>query len=153
MLRACWMLFIWEISTEKCESSIFLLHYINTVLWIVAYAPTSIVPILHVWFGFQAYVQCNEDNVEKEIQTEDIEYKTMWTQEPAQGFSGCGGGPFRLNSSVQVGHQWLVNVINRVICSWMGVLRLSPNILLCCLFPLSACECVHTHKEGVWNLV
>lgn len=73
----------------------------------------------------------------------------MWTQEPAQGFSGCGGGPFRLNSSVQVGHQWLVNVIYRVICSWKGVLRLSPNILLCCLFPLSACECVHTHREGV----
>ncbi|XP_031556778.1 WD repeat-containing protein 60-like isoform X2 [Actinia tenebrosa] len=38
----------------------------------------------------QAYVQCNDDNLEKEIQTEDIETRTMWTQNPAEDFAGCG---------------------------------------------------------------
>lgn len=39
----------------------------------------------------QAYVQCNEDNVEKEIQTEEIETRTKWTQNPASDAVGFGG--------------------------------------------------------------
>ena len=36
-------------------------------------------------------MQCNEDNVEREVQTEEIEHKTTWTQQPALGLSACGG--------------------------------------------------------------
>lgn len=39
----------------------------------------------------QAYVQCNEDNVEKEVQTEEIETRTKWTQNPASDAAGFGG--------------------------------------------------------------
>lgn len=39
----------------------------------------------------QAYVQCNDDNLEKDVQTEDIETRTMWTQNPPEDFNGCGG--------------------------------------------------------------
>ncbi|XP_032222852.2 cytoplasmic dynein 2 intermediate chain 1 isoform X2 [Nematostella vectensis] len=38
----------------------------------------------------QAYVQCNDDNVDRELQTEDIEIRTIWTQHPAEGLAGCG---------------------------------------------------------------
>jgi len=38
----------------------------------------------------QAYVQCNEDNVEKEVQTEEIETITKWTQNPANDAAGFG---------------------------------------------------------------
>ncbi|XP_058954836.2 cytoplasmic dynein 2 intermediate chain 1 isoform X2 [Pocillopora verrucosa] len=38
----------------------------------------------------QAYVQYNEDNVEKEVQTEDIETRTKWTQNPASDAAGFG---------------------------------------------------------------
>ncbi|XP_020612884.1 WD repeat-containing protein 60-like, partial [Orbicella faveolata] len=38
----------------------------------------------------QEYVQCNEDNLEKEIQTEEIETRTKWTQNPASDAAGFG---------------------------------------------------------------
>ena len=41
--------------------------------------------------AMQAAVQTNDDNIEKEIQTEDIEYKTKWTQHPAEDSLGVGG--------------------------------------------------------------
>ena len=39
----------------------------------------------------QAYVQCNEDNLEKEVQTEEQEVRTKWTQHPASDATGFGG--------------------------------------------------------------
>ncbi|XP_028629029.1 WD repeat-containing protein 60 isoform X2 [Grammomys surdaster] len=39
----------------------------------------------------QAYVQYNEDNVEKDIQTEDIETREVWTQHPGEGTVVSGG--------------------------------------------------------------
>lgn len=36
-------------------------------------------------------MQCNEDNVEKEIQTDEIETRTKWTQNPASDAAGFGG--------------------------------------------------------------
>lgn len=38
----------------------------------------------------QAYVQCNEDNLEKEVQTEEQEVRTKWTQHPASDAAGFG---------------------------------------------------------------
>uniref|UniRef100_A0A8C9VJM6 Dynein 2 intermediate chain 1 n=1 Tax=Scleropages formosus TaxID=113540 RepID=A0A8C9VJM6_SCLFO len=39
----------------------------------------------------QAYVQCNEDNMEREIQTEEVETSEKWTQHPADRGAVCGG--------------------------------------------------------------
>ncbi|XP_075683526.1 cytoplasmic dynein 2 intermediate chain 1 [Rhinoderma darwinii] len=39
----------------------------------------------------QAYVQCNEDAVDREIQTEEIDIEEKWTQHPGEGAVVCGG--------------------------------------------------------------
>ncbi|XP_029955791.1 WD repeat-containing protein 60 isoform X2 [Salarias fasciatus] len=40
----------------------------------------------------QAYVQCNEDNADRDVQTEDIEMCEKWTQHPP-GYNGACGDP------------------------------------------------------------
>ncbi|XP_078088721.1 cytoplasmic dynein 2 intermediate chain 1 isoform X2 [Mustelus asterias] len=39
----------------------------------------------------QAFVQCNEDNVDRDIQTDEIETVEKWTQHPGEGNLVCGG--------------------------------------------------------------
>ncbi|OCT73877.1 cytoplasmic dynein 2 intermediate chain 1 isoform X1 [Xenopus laevis] len=39
----------------------------------------------------QAYVQCNEDNVDREVQTEEIDIEEQWTQHPGEGTVVSGG--------------------------------------------------------------
>ncbi|XP_056375524.1 cytoplasmic dynein 2 intermediate chain 1 isoform X2 [Hyla sarda] len=39
----------------------------------------------------QAYVQCNEDAVDREIQTEEIDHEEKWTQHPGEGTAVFGG--------------------------------------------------------------
>ncbi|XP_041041044.1 cytoplasmic dynein 2 intermediate chain 1 isoform X3 [Carcharodon carcharias] len=39
----------------------------------------------------QAFVQCNEDNVDRDIQTDEIETVEKWTQHPGEGNAVCGG--------------------------------------------------------------
>ncbi|XP_048950743.1 cytoplasmic dynein 2 intermediate chain 1 isoform X7 [Canis lupus dingo] len=39
----------------------------------------------------QAYVQYNEDNVDRDIQTEEIETRGVWTQHPGEGTAVSGG--------------------------------------------------------------
>ncbi|XP_011606291.2 WD repeat-containing protein 60 [Takifugu rubripes] len=38
----------------------------------------------------QAYVQCNEDNVDRDIQTEEIDVSQKWTQHPPEHAGACG---------------------------------------------------------------
>ncbi|KAM9826924.1 LOW QUALITY PROTEIN: cytoplasmic dynein 2 intermediate chain 1 [Neosynchiropus ocellatus] len=38
----------------------------------------------------QAYVQCNEDNAERDIQTEEIQVSEKWTQHPPERSGACG---------------------------------------------------------------
>lgn len=38
----------------------------------------------------QAYVQTNDDNLERDVQTEEIEMTNRWTQHPPEGRHGCG---------------------------------------------------------------
>ncbi|XP_041823466.1 cytoplasmic dynein 2 intermediate chain 1 isoform X2 [Melanotaenia boesemani] len=38
----------------------------------------------------QAYVQCNEDNADRDIQTEEIEMSEKWTQHPPEHHGACG---------------------------------------------------------------
>ncbi|XP_061183329.1 cytoplasmic dynein 2 intermediate chain 1-like [Saccostrea echinata] len=40
----------------------------------------------------QAYVQTNDDNIDREIQTEEIDVRQKWTQHLAEDFTGCGRG-------------------------------------------------------------
>ncbi|XP_061054995.1 cytoplasmic dynein 2 intermediate chain 1 isoform X2 [Eubalaena glacialis] len=40
----------------------------------------------------QAYVQYNEDNVDRDIQTEEVETQEVWTQHPGEGAAVSGGG-------------------------------------------------------------
>lgn len=39
----------------------------------------------------KAYVQYNEDNVDRDIQTEEIETRGVWTQHPGEGTAVSGG--------------------------------------------------------------
>ncbi|XP_035272208.1 WD repeat-containing protein 60 isoform X3 [Anguilla anguilla] len=39
----------------------------------------------------QAYVQCNEDNTDRDVQTEEIEADDKWTQHPGDSRTVCGG--------------------------------------------------------------
>uniref|UniRef100_A0A3B4YE20 WD repeat domain 60 n=1 Tax=Seriola lalandi dorsalis TaxID=1841481 RepID=A0A3B4YE20_SERLL len=39
----------------------------------------------------QAYVQCNEDNADRDIQTDEIEVCEKWTQHPPEHNGACGG--------------------------------------------------------------
>ncbi|XP_062377654.1 cytoplasmic dynein 2 intermediate chain 1 isoform X2 [Sardina pilchardus] len=39
----------------------------------------------------QAYVQCNEDNADREVQTEETDTSDKWTQHPAETSISCGG--------------------------------------------------------------
>uniref|UniRef100_A0A3Q0SFI8 WD repeat domain 60 n=1 Tax=Amphilophus citrinellus TaxID=61819 RepID=A0A3Q0SFI8_AMPCI len=39
----------------------------------------------------QAYVQCNEDNVDRDIQTEEIKMSEKWSQHPPKHSGACGG--------------------------------------------------------------
>ena len=41
-------------------------------------------------FYFQAYVQTNDDNVDRDIQTEEVDSRQKWTQHPPEDFAGCG---------------------------------------------------------------
>uniref|UniRef100_A0A8C9UC52 Dynein 2 intermediate chain 1 n=1 Tax=Serinus canaria TaxID=9135 RepID=A0A8C9UC52_SERCA len=49
----------------------------------------------------QAYVQCNEDNLDRDIQTEEVETLEKWTQHPGESALVSGGEEhFNLNTSV-----------------------------------------------------
>nr|XP_012641742.1 WD repeat-containing protein 60 isoform X2 [Microcebus murinus] len=50
----------------------------------------------------QAYVQYNEDNVERDIQTEEIETREVWTQHPGESSVVCGGSDKRDTSDAPV---------------------------------------------------
>ncbi|XP_055277642.1 cytoplasmic dynein 2 intermediate chain 1 isoform X2 [Moschus berezovskii] len=39
----------------------------------------------------QAYIQCNEDSVDRDIQTEEVETREAWTQHPGEGAAVSGG--------------------------------------------------------------
>ncbi|XP_054622330.1 cytoplasmic dynein 2 intermediate chain 1 isoform X2 [Dunckerocampus dactyliophorus] len=53
----------------------------------------------------QAYVQCNEDNVDRDVQTEEIDMSDKWTQHPAEHCGACGGRNKRMiQTSSKDGH-------------------------------------------------
>ncbi|XP_039692752.1 cytoplasmic dynein 2 intermediate chain 1 isoform X4 [Pteropus medius] len=50
----------------------------------------------------QAYVQYNEDNVERDIQTEELETREVWTQHPGEGPAVSGGRENREDTDAAV---------------------------------------------------
>lgn len=43
----------------------------------------------------QAYVQCNEDRVDRDVQTEETRTREVWTQHPGEGSAVSGGKQLR----------------------------------------------------------
>ena len=41
-------------------------------------------------FLIKAYVQTNDDAIERDIQTEEIDMRNKWTQHPPEDFAGSG---------------------------------------------------------------
>ncbi|XP_013391905.2 WD repeat-containing protein 60-like [Lingula anatina] len=48
----------------------------------------------------QAYIQTNEDNIDRDIQTEEIETKEKWCQHPPEDLKGSGGDDEETEKSV-----------------------------------------------------
>ncbi|XP_051755889.1 cytoplasmic dynein 2 intermediate chain 1 isoform X2 [Ctenopharyngodon idella] len=49
----------------------------------------------------QAYVQCNEDNTDRDIQTEEVDMTDKWTQHPPEAKAVCGGSKASQDTSVE----------------------------------------------------
>ncbi|KAK3568175.1 hypothetical protein QTP86_033291 [Hemibagrus guttatus] len=47
----------------------------------------------------QAYVQCNEDNIERDAQTDETDVTDKWTQHPPESSVACGGPQVSQNAS------------------------------------------------------
>ncbi|XP_041346025.1 cytoplasmic dynein 2 intermediate chain 1 [Pyrgilauda ruficollis] len=75
----------------------------------------------------QAYVQCNEDNLDRDIQTEEVETLEKWTQHPGESALVSGGPINSQNTSVngaptpQIDSQRLANFL-RSACQVIAVL-------------------------------
>lgn len=48
----------------------------------------------------QAYVQCNEDNSDRDIQTKEVDLTDKWTQHPPEANAACGGIVFSIDSVI-----------------------------------------------------
>ncbi|KAM8810391.1 cytoplasmic dynein 2 intermediate chain 1 [Eudromia elegans] len=75
----------------------------------------------------QAYVQCNEDNIERDIQTEEVETLEKWTQHPGES-AIVSGGPIssqemsvNSNGTPKINSQRLANFL-RSACQVIAVL-------------------------------
>jgi hypothetical protein len=42
------------------------------------------------YYFVQAYVQTNDDAIDRDIQTEEIDTRSKWTQHPPEDFAGSG---------------------------------------------------------------
>nr|XP_056713265.1 cytoplasmic dynein 2 intermediate chain 1 [Euleptes europaea] len=72
----------------------------------------------------QAYVQSNEDNLERDVQTEEIETQEKWTQHPGETAIVCGGPKSSSDVSVltpKIDSQRLANFL-RSACQVVAVL-------------------------------
>ncbi|XP_076017233.1 cytoplasmic dynein 2 intermediate chain 1 [Genypterus blacodes] len=54
----------------------------------------------------QAYVQCNEDNADRDIQTEETEACEKWTQHPAEINGACGDPSVSQEAGDKGVHEW-----------------------------------------------
>lgn len=81
---------------------------------------------------FKAYVQYNEDNVDRDIQTEEIETRGVWTQHPGEGTAVSGGE--------------LVFALER----WMQCLGVISGVVFITVPALSSCPVCWGVVVSVW---
>ncbi|XP_066241863.1 cytoplasmic dynein 2 intermediate chain 1 isoform X3 [Saccopteryx leptura] len=124
----------------------------------------------------QAYVQCNEDSVERDAQTEDTETKDVWTQHPGESTAVSGDRKVFCLHASQVQRQIVVSVhglpgkafapsldSRYVLCVWdiwqpsgpQKVLVCKSQVTCCCLSPVKAFLLFAGTAHGsvvVWDL-
>ncbi|KAF0028004.1 hypothetical protein F2P81_019091 [Scophthalmus maximus] len=104
----------------------------------------------------QAYVQCNEDNADRDIQTEEIEVCEKWTQHPPEHNGACGGRQINLLHFSQVQMNTVMSVhtpttkpsavrldSSTIICIWniwepsrpQKILVYESEVQCCCFSP------------------
>ncbi|XP_060012234.1 cytoplasmic dynein 2 intermediate chain 1 isoform X6 [Lagenorhynchus albirostris] len=107
----------------------------------------------------QAYVQYNEDNVDRNVQTEEVETQEMWTQHPGEGAAVSGDRRVSYLHASQVQRRMVVSVHGRpgkaftplldgryVLCVWdiwqpsgpQKVLICESKVTCCCFSPFKA---------------
>uniref|UniRef100_A0A8C3GFE1 Dynein 2 intermediate chain 1 n=1 Tax=Cairina moschata TaxID=8855 RepID=A0A8C3GFE1_CAIMO len=59
----------------------------------------------------EAYVQCNEDNLERDVQTEEVETLEKWTQHPGEGALVSGGKESNAALTPKIDSQRLANFL------------------------------------------
>ncbi|XP_019613494.1 PREDICTED: WD repeat-containing protein 60-like [Branchiostoma belcheri] len=74
----------------------------------------------------QAYTQCGDDNIDREVQTEEVEVSQKWTQHPSTQVNACGddssiSGPDQDQETKAVDTVKLTNFLNRS-CQVVAVL-------------------------------
>ncbi|XP_036086479.1 WD repeat-containing protein 60 isoform X4 [Rousettus aegyptiacus] len=124
----------------------------------------------------QAYVQCNEDDVERDIQTEELETREVWTQHPGEGAAVSGDRKVSCLHASRVQGQTVVSVHGLpetapaspldsrfVLCVWdvwrpsgpQKVLVCESEVTCCCLSPCKAFLLFAGTAHGsvvVWDL-
>lgn len=60
----------------------------------------------------QAFVQCNEDNLDRDVQTEEIEVSEKWTQHPPEGAMICGGSNARGEEADELAAEKQINSLH-----------------------------------------
>jgi len=67
----------------------------------------------------QAYVQCNEDNTDRDIQTEEVDMTDKWTQHPQEGNAACGGIVFKIDLSLSTNNNGRIKIILSIMCYFL----------------------------------
>ncbi|KAG2458376.1 WDR60 protein, partial [Polypterus senegalus] len=98
----------------------------------------------------QAYVQCNEDNVDRDIQTEITETTEKWTQHPGESSIVCGGPSINGESSLK--SQNKMNIDSQRLSNFLWS---ASQITCCCFSPVKAALIFAGTSDGsvlLWDL-
>ncbi|XP_061613779.1 cytoplasmic dynein 2 intermediate chain 1 isoform X2 [Phyllopteryx taeniolatus] len=74
----------------------------------------------------QAYVQCNEENADRDIQTEEVDLSDKWTQHPAEQSGACGDP----NQSHETGKMIGMNFDSRRLAAFLRAASQVMSVLL-----------------------
>lgn len=56
-------------------------------------------------------MQCNEDNTDRDIQTEEVDMTDKWTQHPPEAKAACGGIGLKMSLSLLMNNNGSVKII------------------------------------------
>lgn len=90
-------------------------------------------------------MQTNEDNLDRDIQTDEIETKEMWCQHPQEGSASCGGDN---SNNAETYEGSAANQVDDVKLS--SFLQRACQVCSICLFRLSCLnQILIYHCEGL----